>query len=189
MCAGQQQCCWQGEEVGDIYREGKTYDVNVYSIPEVRNSVSDVEELLIDTPNGGHIRLKDVADVRTVPAPNVIEREGQSRKIDVSANVRGRDLGSVAKDVEAVITNLGFPLGYHAEVLGEFAERQAAQRDILLAGAVAVTGNFLPAVHILWQLAPCHLDLLHAALGLGRRRAGSQTQQWCTQPRFAGRFA
>lgn len=144
-----------GEEVGDIFRDGKTYDVNVYSTPKTRSSLTSVRELLIDTPDGGHVRLQDVADIRVVPAPNVIEREGQSRKIDVSANVRGRDLGSVAKDVEAAIGKVGFPLEYHAEVLGEYAERQAAQRDILLAAAVAVLAIFflLYTSYENWRLA------------------------------------
>ncbi|MEJ2554624.1 MAG: efflux RND transporter permease subunit [Anaerolineae bacterium] len=132
----------QGEEVGDIFAGGKTYDVNVWSTPETRNSLTDIRELLIDTPDGGRVRLADVADVRIAPVPNVIEREGQSRKIDVSANVRGRDLGSVVHDVEASLATVDFPLEYHAEVIGEFAERQAAQQNLILAGAVAVIAIF-----------------------------------------------
>jgi CzcA family heavy metal efflux pump len=128
----------QGEEVGDIFVGGKTFDVNVWSTSETRNSLSDIRELLIDTPRGGHVRLEDVADISIAPVPNVIEREGQSRKIDVSANVRGRDLGSVARDVEAALQKVDFPLEYHAEVIGEFAERQAAERNLLLAGLGAV---------------------------------------------------
>ena len=88
------------------------------------------------------MRLAEVADIRIAPVPNVIEREGQSRKIDVSANVRGRDLGSVARDVEAALEGVAFPLEYHAEVIGEFAERQAAQRNLLIAGTVAVIAIF-----------------------------------------------
>jgi CzcA family heavy metal efflux pump len=132
----------QGEEVGDIFVNGKTYDVNVWSTPDTRNSLTDIRQLLIDTPRGSQVRLEDVADVRIAPVPNVIEREGQSRKIDVSANVRGRDLGSVVQDVEAALTAVDFPLEYHAEVIGEFAERQAAQRNLLIAGSVAVIGIF-----------------------------------------------
>ncbi len=132
----------QGEEVGDIFVGGKTYDVNVWSKPDARNSLTDIRELLIDTPNGGRVRLADVADIRIAPVPNVIEREGQSRKIDVSANVRGRDLGSVVRDVEVALDGVTFPLEYHAEVIGEFAERQAAQRNLLIAGSVAVIAIF-----------------------------------------------
>jgi CzcA family heavy metal efflux pump len=132
----------QGEEVGDIFVSGKTYDVNVWSTPDERNSLTDIRELLIDTPTRGHVRLADVADIRIAPVPNVIEREGQSRKIDVSANVRGRDLGSVVSDVEEALEGVTFPLEYHAEVIGEFAERQAAQRNLLIAGSVAVLAIF-----------------------------------------------
>ncbi len=132
----------QGEEVGDIFVNGKTYDVNVWSTPNTRNSLTDIQELLIDTPDRRHVRLADVADIRIAPVPNVIEREGQSRKIDVSANVRGRDLGSVAQDVERALQDVEFPLEYHAELIGEFAERQAAQRNLLIAGSVAVIAIF-----------------------------------------------
>jgi Cu/Ag efflux pump CusA len=128
----------QGEEVGDIFQGGKTYDVNVWSAPETRNSVDKVSQLLIDTPDDGHVRLEQVADVRIVPAPNVIEREGQSRKTDVSGNVKGRDLGAVIQDVEKALATVDFPLEYRAEILGEFAERQAAQQNLAIAGLIAV---------------------------------------------------
>jgi CzcA family heavy metal efflux pump len=132
----------QGEEVGDIFVGGKTYDVNVWSTPETRHSLSDIENLLIDTPSGERVRLADVADVRIGAVPNVVEREGQSRKIDVTANVKGRDLGSVADDVEATLEKMEFPLGFHYEIKGEFAEREAAQRQLLLAGSIAVMAIF-----------------------------------------------
>ncbi len=132
----------QGEEVGDIFIGGKTYDVNVWSTPATRHSLTDIQNLMIDTPDGGRVRLAEVADIRIVPVPNVIEREGQSRKIDVSANVKGRDLGSVADDVEETLNKIEFPLGYHFEIKGEFAERQAAQRNLLTAGVIAVIAIF-----------------------------------------------
>ena len=60
------------EEAGDVYRGGRAYDVQVWSPPETRQSVSDLRNLLIDTPDGGHVRLTDVAEVRVAPVPNVI---------------------------------------------------------------------------------------------------------------------
>jgi len=132
----------QGEEIGDLFFGNKIYGVNVWTPPAARDSLSDIQNLWIDTPDGGRVRLSDVADVRIGAVPNVIERQGQSRKIDVSANVKGRDLGSVAEDVEAALQKVEFPLGYHAEVLGEFAEREAAQNKLLLAGSVAVLAIF-----------------------------------------------
>jgi Cu/Ag efflux pump CusA len=132
-----------GEEAGDIHTASRTYDVQLWSTPETRNSLTSIQELLLDTRRGGHVRLKDVASVRISPTPNVIKREAQSRRIDVSANVRGRDLGSVARDVERAIQNVDFPIGYHPELMGEYAERQAAQRKMLLFTVLAVVGIFI----------------------------------------------
>jgi CzcA family heavy metal efflux pump len=119
-----------GEEVGDIFRDGKAYDVQVWSKPEVRRNLTDIRALLIDTPGGGHVRLGEVAEVTLKPTPNAIEREANTRKIDVGANVRGRDLGSVIGDVEDRLDAVQFPLGYSFELLGEFAERQAATQRL-----------------------------------------------------------
>jgi CzcA family heavy metal efflux pump len=157
-----------GEEVGDIFRGGKAYDVAVWSPPGARDSVSDVRGLLLDTPSGGHVRLSDVASVRIRPTPNAIERESDSRRIDVEASVEGRDLGSVVQDVEAAVRDIHFPLGYHAELLGEYAERQKAQGRLLLLALVAVVAVFLLLRVALrtWRLAwLAFLDLPIALAG------------------------
>src|ERR687893_247916 len=125
------------EEVGDIYAGGKAYDVHVWSTPETRNSVTSMRQLPIDTPGGDQIPLEQVADVRVAPTPNAIEREGQSRRMDVGGNVEGRDLGSVVSDVEAQLEGVQLPRGYHIEVLGESTELAAAQKDLLTYGLAA----------------------------------------------------
>ena len=157
-----------GEEVGDIFRTGKAYDVNVWSTPETRGSLTDLRRMPLDTPGGGHIALGDVAQVRIRPTPNAIEREGDSRRIDVEANVEGRDLGSVVHDVEAAVGGVRFPLGYHAELLGEYSERQSAQSRLLLYALVAIAVVFLLlriALHT-WRLAwLAFLDLPIALAG------------------------
>jgi CzcA family heavy metal efflux pump len=131
------------EEVGDIFLAGKAIDVHVWSTPEARASVSDIEMLPIDTAAGGTVPLGEVADVRIAPAANSIKHEGLSRRIDVDANVKGRDLGSVVRDVEAAIGSVEFPQGTHPELLGEYAERQAAQDRLLLFALGAVLGILL----------------------------------------------
>jgi CzcA family heavy metal efflux pump len=132
-----------GEEVGDLFRDGKAYDVNVWSTPESRTSLSSILDLPIDVPGGGHVRLGDVADVNIAPAQSVIYRENDSRLIDVGANVQGRDLGSVADDIQERLDQIEFPLGYHAEMIGEYTERQAAQKRLLIFGIAAAIGVFL----------------------------------------------
>ncbi len=131
------------EEVGDFFIGGRVYDVRVWSVPALRNDPTTVSNLLIDTPTGGQVRLSDIASVRIAPTPNVIRHENGARRIDVSANVRGRDLGATAQDFNARLEAVDFPLGYHAEVLGEFAERQDTQRRLIGFGLVAALGIFL----------------------------------------------
>ncbi len=65
-----------------------------------------------------------------VPAPNEIKREGASRRIDVTCNVAGRDLGSVAREIEAKVKALPFPREYHPEFLGEYAAREESRRRL-----------------------------------------------------------
>ena len=130
----------KGTKVGEVYQEQKIYDVAVWGVPEVRTDIQSLRELLIETPAGGHIPLGDVADVEIVPAPNEIKREGASRRIDVSCNAVGRDLGSVARDIEQRVRGLKFDLGYHPEFLGEYAARQQAQQRLFWLSIVAVLG-------------------------------------------------
>ncbi len=116
-----------GRKVGEVYREQRVHDVVVWSQPHVRADFTTLRELLIETPAGGHVRLADVAELSIVPTPNAIKREGASRRIDVTCNVAGRALGDVVRDVEQRVSKVNFTRGYHPEILGEWAERQAAQ--------------------------------------------------------------
>jgi CzcA family heavy metal efflux pump len=132
-----------GEEVSDLHVDGKVYDVIAWSTPRARQDVQSIRDLPLDTPGGGHVRLADVADVHIGSTPNQVSRENNSRRIDVGLNVHGRDLGSVQHDVEDRLAKLRFPREYHAEVLGEFAERQAAQSRLFGFGLAAAVGIFL----------------------------------------------
>lgn len=127
-----------GRKVGEVYQDQKVHDVSVWSLPQVRADYTTLRELLIETPAGGHVRLADVADLSIVPTPNAIRREGASRRIDVTCNVSGRDLGAVAKDIQARVAQVKFAAGYHPEVLGEYAERQAAQSQLLWLGLASL---------------------------------------------------
>jgi CzcA family heavy metal efflux pump len=137
-----------GEEVGDIFRSGKAYDTVVWSTPETRGNVAAISNLPIDTPSGQVVKLSDVATVAIRPVPNVIERENDSRRIDVAANVEGRDLGSVVADVKTALAGVTFERGYHAELLGEYAEREAASSNL---GRIAIIAGL--AILLLLQVA------------------------------------
>ena len=156
-----------GEEAGDMFIAGKAYDVNVWSLPETRHSVDDIGNMLIDTPSGEKIRLSEVADVRIVSTPNAIKREGASRRLDVDANVEGRALSAVIADFEeALEEKVEFPLGFHAELLGEDAERKSAQSQLGTYGILSAVAVFfiLFAAFGTWRLATLSFLTLPSAL-------------------------
>ncbi len=123
-----------GDEVSDLHKDGKVYDIIVWSKPETRSSLTAIRNLPLDTAEGGHVLLKDVADVQVRPTPNAISREDNSRSIDVDISPDTRTLGEVASDVDDRLKTVDFPLGYHVQVLGEFAERQSAVSRMMWLG-------------------------------------------------------
>jgi len=155
-----------GIQVGSLFEEQKVFDVVVWGVPEIRNSLTNIQELLINTPSGGHVRLKDVAAVRIAPGTTVINRDAVARRMDVTANVRGRDLAAVAADVQRGIQQINFPLEYHAELLGEYAVRLAAQKQVLALAIAAAIGVFLllQAFFRSWRLAAVVFVTLPMAL-------------------------
>jgi Cu/Ag efflux pump CusA len=155
-----------GLEVTDIHREGKVYDVFVWASPSLRRDVDSLRGLLIDTPYGGRVRLEEVAEVRVVSTPNKIKRENNSRRIDVHGNVKGRDLGSVAEEVQARLEKIQFPIGYYPQLLGEYKERQTAQRNLLMASIAFVAAIFVILFTTFrnWRLSSMIFLALPAAL-------------------------
>lgn len=155
-----------GEEVGDIFLDGRTYDVQVWTTPERRHSFDSVDKMLVNTLTGKRVRLHEVADVEIVPTPNVIKREGGSRRIDVQADVAGRDLASVARDVQKRLETIKFPLGYHAILQGAYIELQSAQSDLQVFALLALGGVFLllQLSFRSWRLATLSFLTLPSAL-------------------------
>jgi len=132
-----------GTKVGEFSEEQKLFDVVVWGEPGVRKNLDAVRNLQVPLTGGGVVPLQSVADVVVTPTPNEITRENGSRRIDVTANVRGRDLGTVARDLQRTLAGHMFPQGYYAEVMGEYAERQASSSRLMLAGGFALVGIFM----------------------------------------------
>jgi Cu/Ag efflux pump CusA len=154
--------------VGNLFEEQKVFDVVVWGVPEIRDSLTDVGELLIETPTGP-VRLEEVAEVRIVPAPIHIRRDSVSRYVDVGVTVSGRNLGPVAADIEGVLEDVEFPFEFHSEVLGASTEQQAVQRRMIGILVAVVIGIFLllQAVYRSWRLAALTFLTLPTALAGG----------------------
>lgn len=164
-----------GITVGNLFEEQKVFDVVVWGAPGIRAAEADVRNLLIDRPGGGHVRLGEVAEVRTVPNPTVIRHESVATFVDVAASVQGRGLGDVAGDVETAIGAMTFPLEYHAELLGAAAAGSGASRTVVVAITAAIAVFLLfQAAFTSWRLAALASFTLPVAL------AGSVVAIWIT---------
>jgi CzcA family heavy metal efflux pump len=133
----------RGEPVGELHLDQKARAVVVTGIPALRDDQTAIRDLLLELPGGGVATLGDVADVAIVPTPNVVQRDGASRKIDITCNVRGADLGTVATAIGDRVRATTLPLGYHSEVLGEYAAREEAQQRLLWLSGLALLGILL----------------------------------------------
>lgn len=130
----------KGTKVGELYGGQQVVDVVVWGVESVRDDLESMRKVRIGTPSDGDVPLGDVTDLRIAPAPNVVMRESASRRIDVTLDVKGRDLGTVAREVEAKVRGLSFERGYHPEFLGEYAARQASRNRLLALSGLALLG-------------------------------------------------
>jgi Cu/Ag efflux pump CusA len=155
-----------GIVVGNLFEDQKVFEVVVWGKPETRQSPTSIRDLMIDTPGGGQVRLGDVADVRVASTPNVIRHDAVRTYVDVTANVSGRDVAAVANDIEESLQGVAFPLEFHAEVLGGYAERQSDRRTLLAIAVTAAVGIFLllQACFGSWRLAALTFLTLPSAL-------------------------
>ena len=143
-----------GIVVGNLFESQKVFDVVVWGTPELRESVDDVLALPIATPDGGSVALSDVANVEVVPNLAVIRHESASTYLDVIADPGNRPVAEVQADVATAIANVNFPIEYHAEVIGAYANVSTGfgSTSVILAAVFAVF-ILMQAAFSSWRLA------------------------------------
>ncbi len=133
-----------GEKIADIYEGQRKFDVVLRLKPQYINSIEGIRKALIDTGDGRKVPLEEVADVVSVGGPNSITRENVQRKLVVSANVSGRDVGSVVEDIQEVVQNsIKLPEGYRIEYGGQFENAKNATRTLIITTLLAILVIFL----------------------------------------------
>ncbi len=154
-----------GIEVGQLFYDQKVFEVVVWGTPETRQNADDVRNLLMDTAKG-LIPLHQIADVSLTDSPDVIEREGAFRRIDVTAKVSGRSQSAVLSDVKKRLEAIDFPLEYRAELIGEYQDKKAAEQRLLWLGGLAALGMLLllQACFGRWLLGAAYFLTLPVAL-------------------------
>jgi len=157
-----------GLGVGNLFEEQKVFDVVVWSTPDTRHSLSSIQDLAIGTPDGGQVRLDDVADVRIAPNLAVINREAVSRYIDVTAEIDGRSSGAVRSDIERALDGIQFPQEHRVELLENEGRQVVENRGMAIAIAAAVVMFLLLQLAFgSWRLAALAFAIIPGALAGG----------------------
>ncbi|UPQ81383.1 CusA/CzcA family heavy metal efflux RND transporter [Pseudomonas knackmussii] len=134
-----------GREAGVLFEGDRRFDIQVRLADEWRNDVDKIQQLPIRLANGdgldrpGFVRLADVASIVSAPGPNQISRENGKRRVVVTANVRGRDIGSFVAEAESKIAQaVSVPTGYWTTWGGTFEQLQSAAKRLQIVVPVSL---------------------------------------------------
>ena len=148
-----------GRVVGQVLEGTRSIDLVLRFADDSRADTATLRELLIDTPDGGQVPLGMIADVRESLGPNTISREDAVRRIVISANVAGRDLGSTVAQLQVDLARaVPMPSGYFIAYEGQFQSQQEATRLIGVLAVLTLGVIFLVlyahfhSAMIVWQI-------------------------------------
>lgn len=133
-----------GMSAGTIFEGERQFDLMIKYGQDHRQDITDLQNAMIDLPNGTQLPLSAFADVSYTRGPAKISRDDTKRRIVVGVNVRGRDLQSVVDDVQKIITEeVKIPPGYLVEYGGQFENLQSASRRLLVAVPISLVLIFV----------------------------------------------
>ncbi len=120
-----------GKEATELW-EGERHFSVVVRLPEPERALARIRQVLVDTPDGQHIPLEQVATFRETSGSMNISREGGSRLAAVSIFIAGRDMGSVVAEMKRKVAGVDLPHGYHVTWSGEFENQERAMKRLML---------------------------------------------------------
>jgi cobalt-zinc-cadmium resistance protein CzcA len=122
-----------GTPAGAIFEGDRRFDL-VVRLPEaVRTQLHRLHELPVALADGGYVPLGEVAELQMTETPSQISRENGKRRVVVTVNVRGRDLGSFVNEARSSLEqNLTLPPGYWLDYGGTFEQMESATRSLSL---------------------------------------------------------
>ncbi|MFO7620130.1 MAG: efflux RND transporter permease subunit [Bacteroidales bacterium] len=133
-----------GQAVSDVYEEERRFPIVVRLDDESRSTMEGIRSSLIDTHDGRKVPLSSVAEIESSSGPSVINRENVKRRIVISVNTDGRDVGSVVRDIkERINEEVTLPQNYHIEYGGQFESAENATRRLLAISVIALLVIFL----------------------------------------------
>ncbi len=127
-----------GSKAGEYRTGGNSYRILVQLKDAEKRSLDEILNLTLETGSGEQVALRNLVVTETGRGPLLIDRKDQQRLFTVQANVAGRDLGSVAREVQARLNRIPRAMGYDLTVAGNFEEQQKAFRELAVSIVLAL---------------------------------------------------
>ncbi|MGH8237038.1 MAG: CusA/CzcA family heavy metal efflux RND transporter [Steroidobacteraceae bacterium] len=122
-----------GEEAGQVFEGDRRFSLIVRLPEHLRGNLTQLSRLPVPLPDGGYVPLAEVATLMLAPGPNQISRENGKRRVVVTSNVRGRDLGGfVAEARQRIAEQVRLPSGYWLNYGGTFEQLESASQRLTL---------------------------------------------------------
>ncbi|MCL7487996.1 MAG: efflux RND transporter permease subunit [Desulfobulbaceae bacterium] len=141
-----------GSKAGEFRSEGDSYRILVQLKDAEKRSIDEILNLTLTTGSGEQVALRNVVSSQTSRGPVVINRKDQQRLASIQANIAGRDLGSVAADIEEELALIPRPADYSLEVAGSFEEQQKAFGELVL--------SLILALVLVYMVLACQFESL-----------------------------
>ena len=120
-----------GKAATEIWEGEQHYGVVVRLRENERQNIDRLKGLLIDTPGGGHVPLEELASINVSEGSMNISREAGLRVASIGVFIRGRDMGSIVADMQALVAKkIKLPTGYSLEWGGEFENQERAMKRL-----------------------------------------------------------
>jgi len=120
-----------GESAGLLFEGDRRFELVVRLPENLRSNIDALKVMPINLPNGGYVPLSEIAELQLAPAPNQISRENGKRRVVVTANVRGHDLGSFVAEVQQQVADkVDLPTGYWLGYGGTFQQLESASKRL-----------------------------------------------------------
>jgi cobalt-zinc-cadmium resistance protein CzcA len=154
-----------GKAATELWEGEKHFSV-VVRLPEGERSLSKLKKVLVDTPDGLHIPLEQVAAFQETSGSMNISREDGTRLSAVSVFIKGRDMGSVVADMQAAVRNLPLPHGWFVTWSGEFENQQRAMKRLSIIVPVSTFLIFVLLFNAFRSIKSALLILLNVPFAL-----------------------
>ncbi len=156
-----------GVEAGQVIRGNERYDIVIRLAENYRDNVEAIRDLVVKSPQGAWVKLREVASVGIESGPPQIRRDDVQRRVVIQSNVDGRDMGGLVAELkEKIDSDIDLPTGYTVVFGGQFENQERAQKRLMIVVPLSLGLIFLLLYFAFSSIGQALLIMLNVPLAL-----------------------